>query len=121
MMHTHSLCRSDTSRPSAGCPLGGSGADAIPALPDLCLRIVSRRLGYTSLDDVFVLISLKAPARPGLSLSLCASAGAEPGGGGMQVFFWRCGGPSGRPPFGGGGGAPAPPAPPNPAGGGGVL
>src|SRR5262249_60096803 len=59
---------------------GGRGAYAIRVLPDLCFGIVSGRLGYTSLDGCFHAHLLEAPARPGLSLSMCASTGTEPGG-----------------------------------------
>src|SRR5262245_20541361 len=48
---------------------------AIPALPDLCFGIVSgpsRRLDSSSFLDP------RAPARPGLSFTLCVSAGTEP-------------------------------------------
>ena len=71
--------------PSPGpsfCLAAGRGAYAIRALRHLCLGIVSGRLGHLESLDLspFMVDTLKAPARPGLSFTLCVSAGTEPGG-----------------------------------------
>src|SRR5262245_44400892 len=58
------------------------------ALPDLCLGIVSGRLGHLDpwILTPFMVDTLKAPARPGLSLSLCASDRTQlVGGSGLSV------------------------------------
>ena len=66
-----------------GGPPGGSGAYAIRALPDLSRGIVSRRLGVGSFFPwtFLLMVTPGSPARPGLSLSLCVSAGTEPAAG----------------------------------------
>ena len=63
---------------------------SIRALSDLCFGIISGASGGSgpSLPSGLLLQLLKAPARPGLSLTLCASAGTEPGG---KVRRWSVG------------------------------
>jgi hypothetical protein len=63
---------------------------SIRALSDLCFEIISGRLeGQVPPFPLGLLLQLlKAPARPGLSLTLCASAGTEPGG---KVRRWSVG------------------------------
>ena len=86
--------------PSPGpsfCLAAGRGAYAIRALRHLCLGIVSGRLGHLESLDLspFMVDTLKAPARPGLSFTLCVSAGTEPGG---KLLRWLGG--HDRPPSG---------------------
>jgi hypothetical protein len=66
---------------SASTAFGCRGAYAIRALPDLCRGITSERLGglaHFSFQIILVIYLEPRFERPGLSLTLCLSAGTEP-------------------------------------------
>src|SRR5215470_5195044 len=82
MTRPTALCVVARPDPSRGGPNGGSGSCAIRALPDFCSRITSNlRLGVMLIFPPDHSGTYLEPRfeRPGLSLTLCRSAGTEPG------------------------------------------
>jgi hypothetical protein len=79
-----------TAAPRASCSSRLAAGSAIRALPDLCLGIVSARLGHRSLDVSFhgISNSLKAPRLPGAYFVLSCIGGYRTG---RQARRWSVG------------------------------